>query len=102
MEMPGRGKRGNPKVGFPLFPPPLEIAKRDSHIPTGTNPNDELQLNLQPEKTPTGANPSDKPIPNLNPEPCRAAVTCARMKMPACAQLELEARGHLRERQGRD
>jgi len=29
------GKRGNPKAGFPLFPPSLEIA-RDSHIPTGT------------------------------------------------------------------
>jgi len=29
-----RGKRGNPKPGFPLFPPPLEIAD-DFHIPTG-------------------------------------------------------------------
>jgi hypothetical protein len=29
------GKRGNPKPGFPLFPPPLEIAGGDSHIPTG-------------------------------------------------------------------
>src|SRR6202453_3680646 len=34
MEMPVRGKRGNPKPGFPLFPPPLEIAD-DFHIPTG-------------------------------------------------------------------
>jgi hypothetical protein len=32
--MPVRGKRGNPKPGFPLFPPPLEIAD-DFHIPTG-------------------------------------------------------------------
>src|ERR1700677_4352622 len=33
-EKPVRGKRGNPKPGFPLFPPPLEIAD-DFHIPTG-------------------------------------------------------------------
>lgn len=26
--MPGRGKRGKPNSGFPLFPPPLEIARR--------------------------------------------------------------------------
>lgn len=32
--MPGRGKRGKPPGGFPLFPPPLEIARGDFHIPT--------------------------------------------------------------------
>src|SRR5687767_5222132 len=26
VEMTGRGKRGKPNPGFPLFPPPLEIA----------------------------------------------------------------------------
>ena len=31
MEMTGRGKRGKPKGGFPLFPPPLEIAVRFPH-----------------------------------------------------------------------
>src|ERR1019366_3834164 len=38
VEMTGRGKRGKPKNGFPLFPPPLEIPQkqRDSHIPTAT------------------------------------------------------------------
>jgi hypothetical protein len=38
VEMPGRGKRGKPKNGFPPFPPPLEIPpqRRDSHIPTAT------------------------------------------------------------------
>ena len=35
VEMTGRGKRGKPKTGFPLFPPPLEIAS-DSHIPTAS------------------------------------------------------------------
>src|SRR6202522_1031079 len=34
MEMPVRGKRGNPKPGFPLFPPPLGNAD-EFHIPTG-------------------------------------------------------------------
>ena len=29
--MTGRGKRGKPKAGFPLFPPPLEIATRFPH-----------------------------------------------------------------------
>jgi hypothetical protein len=29
--MPGRGKPGKPKAGFPPFPPPLEIA---AAIPT--------------------------------------------------------------------
>ena len=29
--MPGRGKRGKPTTGFPLFPPPLEIAARFPH-----------------------------------------------------------------------
>ena len=28
VEMTGRGKRGKPKTGFPLFPLPLEIAPR--------------------------------------------------------------------------
>jgi hypothetical protein len=33
--MTGYGKRGKPKAGFPLFPQPLEIAKkRDFHIST--------------------------------------------------------------------
>jgi hypothetical protein len=31
MEMTGRGKRGNPETGFPLFPPPLEIVGRFPH-----------------------------------------------------------------------
>ena len=35
VEMTGRGKRGKPKTGFPLFPPPLEIAS-DFHIPTAS------------------------------------------------------------------
>jgi hypothetical protein len=30
-EMPGPGKRGKPKAGFPRFPPPLEIAPRFPH-----------------------------------------------------------------------
>ena len=30
-EMPVRGKRGKPKTGFPLSPPPLEIALRFPH-----------------------------------------------------------------------
>ena len=34
VEMTVYGKRGKPKTGFPRFPQPLEIAKRDSHIPT--------------------------------------------------------------------
>ena len=29
--MTGGGKRGKPKAGFPLFPPPLEIATRFPH-----------------------------------------------------------------------
>ena len=31
VEMAGRGKRGKPNNGFPLFPPPLEIAARFPH-----------------------------------------------------------------------
>jgi len=31
VEMTGRGKRGKPNPGFPLFPPPLEIAERFPH-----------------------------------------------------------------------
>ena len=31
VEMTGRGKRGKPNSGFPLFPPPLEIAPRFPH-----------------------------------------------------------------------
>jgi hypothetical protein len=31
VEMTGRGKRGKPNPGFPLFPPPLEIAARFPH-----------------------------------------------------------------------
>ena len=31
VEMTGRGKRGKPNTGFPLFPPPLEIARRFPH-----------------------------------------------------------------------
>ena len=31
VEMTGRGKRGKPNPGFPLFPPPLEIAGRFPH-----------------------------------------------------------------------
>ena len=31
VEMTGRGKRGKPNTGFPLFPPPLEIAARFPH-----------------------------------------------------------------------
>jgi hypothetical protein len=31
VEMTGGGKRGKPKTGFPLFPPPLEIAARFPH-----------------------------------------------------------------------
>ena len=31
VEMTGRGKRGKTKDGFPLFPPPLEIAARFPH-----------------------------------------------------------------------
>ena len=31
VEMTGRGKSGNPNPGFPLFPPPLEIAERFPH-----------------------------------------------------------------------
>jgi hypothetical protein len=38
MEMTARGKRGNQRACFPLFPPPLRIPHkpRDSHIPTVT------------------------------------------------------------------
>ena len=31
VEMTGRGKRGKPNPGFPLFPPPLEITQRFPH-----------------------------------------------------------------------
>ena len=31
VEMTGRGKRGKPNPGFPLFPPPLEIVARFPH-----------------------------------------------------------------------
>jgi hypothetical protein len=31
VEMTGRGKRGKPTTGFPLFSPPLEIAMRFPH-----------------------------------------------------------------------
>jgi hypothetical protein len=35
MEMPGGGKRGKPKAGFPSFPTALgNRQNRDSHIPT--------------------------------------------------------------------
>src|SRR6266853_1120041 len=38
MEMPGSGKPGKPKAGFPSFPQPLEISHttRDSHISTAS------------------------------------------------------------------
>jgi hypothetical protein len=32
VEMPGGGKPGKPKPGFPRFPPPLEIAARFPHF----------------------------------------------------------------------
>jgi hypothetical protein len=32
--MPGCGKRGKPKTGFPLFPHPLGISPRTGEIPT--------------------------------------------------------------------
>jgi hypothetical protein len=34
VEMPGRGKPGKPKPGFPAFPPALGNRNCDSHIPT--------------------------------------------------------------------
>ena len=34
VEMPAGGKPGNPKAGFPPFPPSLEIARRFPHSPT--------------------------------------------------------------------
>ncbi len=45
--MPGRGKRGKPNCGFPLFPPPLEIA--NSAI--STFPQRRRRLPLSPNKT---------------------------------------------------
>jgi hypothetical protein len=48
VEMPGRGKRGKPRSGFPPFPPPLEIAPRFPHshrldgdaVSSGLNPKE--------------------------------------------------------------
>ena len=55
VEMTGRGKRGKPKSGFPLFPPPLEIATR---FPHSHRPDDDVSIS-DPEP----------PIPNRRKEP---------------------------------
>jgi hypothetical protein len=51
MEMPHRGKRGQPNCGFPLFPPRLEIAK--SAIPTF--PQARRLVGLHQQRTPATA-----------------------------------------------
>jgi len=47
--MTGRGKRGKPKGGFPLFPPPLEIAAR---FPHSHRPGDEVPSLRHEPRTP--------------------------------------------------
>ena len=47
--MTGRGKRGKPKGGFPLFPPPLEIAAR---FPHSHRLDDEVPLARHEPRTP--------------------------------------------------
>jgi hypothetical protein len=53
--MTGRGKRGKPKGGFPLFPPPLEIAER---FPHSHRPDDDVPFS-----------PHEPPTPNNRKEP---------------------------------
>jgi hypothetical protein len=51
--MTGRGKRGKPKNGFPLFPPPLEIPQKAAGFPhSHSYGGGEADLKASPKKQP--------------------------------------------------
>lgn len=53
VEMPGRGKRGKPTPGFPLFPPPLEIAARFPHSHRPDESRGKVEIQNQDSHFPT-------------------------------------------------